>query len=414
MGRRARDTSERCRSALWAKRAWLDSRLSLDRIDMLLLDGMSREEVLERGRAVGNCRRVLNRIYRRGDALDKVPLAKRQPLSKSRPPSKPRPPPKPRKAVHLAIWAAEKDEAFAAAREDYFNPLWELLAANEPAPRPVISAVLAEAMDRVGVSQVTADAIRVGLQLCGTRFPIRVGDDDQIRDGARIVAGKMSLDAVLVLTLQCRLAAAAARYGHAQIYREALESSVHAFGQSLDEPHLAGLLMELIDKRLLQNIWIPSKPSDWPHAYLYEKGQTRVDRERWRQRSREYFCTSQTGRLPDRDEDLSIPMVRLDPRLEWFIENGNEIVNSMLAEKVGGRDDLLPGLIPKQWRETLETARHLFGEPEGTGTYIKIFVEGFSPQEELEIAPVLARTSLPRRESPRPSGRTSRRVAKKA
>ena len=364
MGRAARNTSERCRSSLWAKRAWLDSGLSFDRLDLLLLDGLPWEVVITRGRAIGDCRRVFNRIYRRGDKVDGIRLT-------------------PGGRAHLATWAAERHPIFQAARDDYFCPLWDLLARKGPPDRSTVEAALDAAMDRLGVLQPTPEAIMLGLQLCGSSFPVQPGNKEQIRHGAEAAAGQNSLDAILALALQCRLAAERAQYVHAQIYLDALEPAVEAFGRSLDELHLGSLLMDLIDRRLLQNVWAPSKPGDWPHAYLHEKGSTEVDREHWHTKALMSGRNAQLSRSSARDKNATIPMVLPDSKLSWFLRNGNQLVAALLAEQAGGRQELLTSKIPDQWQELLQKARHLFGEPRDTQTLFKIMISGVSSCDKL-------------------------------
>lgn len=380
MGRSTRNVSERCRSSLWAKRAWLDSGLSFDRLDLLLLDGLPWEQVLTRGRAVGSCRRVFNRIYRRGDRVDGINLTSGGP-------------------VHLATWAAERYPVFEAAREDYFCPLWELLAGKAMPDRGTIEAVLDSAMDRLGVVQMTPEGIAIGLQLCGSSFPVQPGDDDLVTRGAELVANQHSLDGILALALQCRLAAESAQYRHAQIYLDALEPAVESFGQSIEEPHLGRLLMELIDRRLLQNNWTPSKPHDWPHAYLHETGDTEVDRERWHTESLVARRNGNLSRASTRDMSPTIPMVIPDAKLSWFMRNGTQLIAAMLAEKADGHQELLPMTIPHGWQDLLHTARHLFGEPVNTETIYQIAVSGAPSSDAIETSAPVKRKSLKRKKA---------------
>ncbi|MCH9826280.1 MAG: hypothetical protein K0U79_00910 [Gammaproteobacteria bacterium] len=349
---------------------------------MLLLDGLSLDEVRTRGRAKGSCRRVLNQIYRRGDGLAEVRLSND------------------RGSVHLAVWAAEVCPACEPARDDFFNPLWDLLAAGRPPSAKEVASALFGGMDHLGIAQLTSEGIGLGLQLCGTSFPVRPGDDEQVRHGAQVAAIEGSLYSILVLALQCRMAGERAQYAHAQVYLDALEACTEALGRAVDEPYLARLLMDQIDLRLLQNVWDPSRPKHWLHAYVHEKGNTDLDHDKWRTRARMYGRNGNRTRSAIRKENATIPMLKLDSNLAWFLGHGNQLLSALMAEKAGGRQDLVTGKIPDRWQELLEKARYLFGEPRDTKTYFSISISGAPESDELEIVPLTKRKALQRDKRP--------------
>ena len=374
MGRKARDLSERCRSSLWAKQVWRDSELSHDRLDMVLLDGLSIEKARSRGSALGTRRRAFHRIYSRGDGIELIQLTDRG------------------EKVHLADWVAEKLPVCRQARDDYFNPIWTLLSAGKAPTEDAVLNALNEGLTRVGLNQLTPFAVAIGQQLCGSTFPVRPGDPEQISQGVRAISGTPSFDAILVLALQCRLAGAAAQYAHAQIFLDALEASTHALGELLEEPYLARQLMDLIDQRLLQNIWRPSKPSEWLHRYLKSKDSTEKDRAEWLDRHAQFGPDALETRAISRADAAVIPMMRLDSKLAWFIENCEALFTGMIAEQAGGTDGITCLHFDEEWQQKLETARHLFGAPKNIKTSFKFVVPG----SDSELEDVTHRTK-PRR-----------------
>lgn len=377
-GRPARDIAERCRSSLWAKQVWLATGDSFDAIDLWLIDDVrqpsSRQKKQRRIRGMQATRRVMNRIYRRGDSPERVAVGKRF-------------------IGNLVALAAKRHPRCTPAQADYENPIWSLLArGSEPAPS-VLRAALADAVGRLGIACLSESELLLGQELAGSTFPVRPDDLPQIKDGADFVS-TCGLDGILVLAIQCKLAASDAKFTQAQVYFDALETAAWNFGQAIDDIPMASLLSDLIEQRLIRNDWTPSKRSQWTRACLLDRRASEEERDEWSDRAVGASPLIRGARPEPKDRPVCIPLVRPDAKLRWFLDNIPGIWASMAREKIGDDPRFALGS-PGNWKELLHQARHVFGEPRDVTPKLNLVV-GWRNDNEPKIVDVSGKHRLRR------------------
>ncbi len=356
MARPARDLAERARASLWAKLVWTSTEMSFRTIDVVFIpdnpaDGVRAENrrienksLQKTRRRDGKVSKAMARIYRHGDSPERV----RCRVSGT---------------ANLVDVTALQDPRCALAKEVYNHPLWALLQGRKRPGFPEVDRLLSEALYRLGLLQLLDPVSNVGELIIGTSFPCRKNDLAQIQAGADLVAETGSLDAILVQALMCSLASSDLAFDVAQIYLDGLEQSLFKFNDTVDDDYVVGTLRDLIHSRLLRDDWSPTKVSDWLRSKLVRESRSAVEASAWEQKS----TTENPGVVfasPRTNPCLSAhyPIVRPDPKLEWFAMNHVSLLQAKMIKDCGPSAIAAFETYPGNWEELIAQIEESFGE----------------------------------------------------
>ncbi len=253
LGRRFRDMAMRLRAALWAVNLGRVSGLSYGALDARLVpraatDSQQAARALKGNSAPQARIRALDRIARHGDDPEKAYGGGLR-------------------GVNLVQLAAEQ---WPGSDSDYLAPLWGVLAGTATPGEREKEALLADALRRIGALQPTKVA-PIGTMFCGPGYPAIPGDLHAIGRGAKFLAEKGSLDAVMALALLTRNAVERYSLLEGQLYLDALPRCCERYENKVGAGPFSRMLHGLVRLRIIQSDWSPISPIYWPYDSLLRK-----------------------------------------------------------------------------------------------------------------------------------------------
>lgn len=261
--------------------------------------------------------RVMNRIYRAGDSPERVPGSQRG-------------------VSNLVEVCAVQDERCRFAAEVYNHPIWSVLASKGPPTPEQMDQLIIACLERLGLAILNESMMYVAELVVGDAFPVKRDDLEQISAGANRLSSTGSLDAILALTLLCKLADEDLAYGIADIYVKALDQALFAFQDRVDDAYVVGNLRQFTHDRLLRNRWEKTSPSDWLRSNLI-RGRSRADAEANRQIAQQ--IENPAAVLFNRPENPSLhahlPVIEPDKKLTWFLRYHFVILQSAIIVATG-------------------------------------------------------------------------------
>lgn len=317
-GRPPRKMVERYRSSYWATCLKNESRLSWDALDAKVVAGVEDGVAVDPKDPDGKLLRVIHRIYKRGDSPVGVKLRGRTDQLD---------------LVALAVKRA--GEAGGTARTAYESPLWHLLSDPRTQTRVHVQAASSGAAGRLGLATIDPETAETFMMATGRRFPFQ-GDRSVIEERAHQVAELASLDALLLLGTQARLALDRFAFAELDIYIQAIRHATHCLCDLMAENFLPSGIETLIYQRLILRDWEEMDLRHWTRANLLQGDEmrsdpTRVGGERWMEWMR---SNDRYHRLWLR-RDEGYPIVTADSRIEWMHENVDLLRKSAMKGLLG-------------------------------------------------------------------------------
>ncbi len=286
-GRRPKDLVERMRASCWAYQIRRESKKSWYELDRELLgshedpDGLRGSRTAPKGRA-------LDRIARYGDSPERM-----------------------WGGVNMVKRGAELAPRAAA---NYFSPLWKILGSRTLPGDPDLQDLADGLMGAMGFMQLDTATAEMDAIICGPGYPSVPGDIDQIARGARLLREHGTLNAILILSIQARLAVRRLSLLEGHYYIESLRESTAKYDQEFEVGELSGLLLTACLDRIVRGVWKDYDLINWPHAKVvsrellahYDAEPALLQRERF-----------ETGPLAPRVQDRrpGAPIMRRDQRM---------------------------------------------------------------------------------------------------
>ncbi|MBA4284393.1 MAG: hypothetical protein C0434_02530 [Xanthomonadaceae bacterium] len=317
--------AQRLRAALWAINLGRVSGLSYGALDARLVPREPRENQhvprALKGDVSPKARiRALDRIARHGDDPERAYGGGLR-------------------SVDLVQIAAEQ---WPGSDADYRAPLWKVLTGKAMPGERELEELLADALHRIGALQPTKFA-DTGTLFCGPGYPAIPGDLRAIGRGAKLLAEKGSLDAVMALALLTRKAVERYSLIEGQLYLDALPVCCERYENQIGAGPFVRMLHGLVRLRLIHDDWNSIDPVYWPYNSLLRKQQREEARNSpgfisFLRDDHEPFAKNRWNR------HKGVPVVELDPRHEW-IEKAAGIMTLELHDARRRRSTINPPMV---------------------------------------------------------------------
>lgn len=286
---------ERFRSAIWAQTLRVESKLTWERLNDELSSEMQRSHP---GQSLAIDE--IQRFFKRGDN----PTAVRSGRQK----------------VNLVELARRLPYGVKAAAA-YDSELWALLDNQENQTLSLIDSACEEALGRIELTVLDGTSAVLLGHILGKRFPYQPDDESALMDGALRVAEAGTVDALMILGSQCRLALDRFSFIAAEVYSFAVAEAAIRLRKQIKSAFLAGGVETLIYRRLILRDWSEASVEMWLPNKLKRSPKRSSEPRRPKPNSMPLAMLHDPfGKLTLIREGMW-PILPSDERLEWMKKN---------------------------------------------------------------------------------------------